>query len=230
MDASSPTGTTSPVEGSTTAEERLRAFQMDMLQVDVDYAVEWIDTMAALVGQHLDHEPFTEKRIAALHKWEADRKNAQVRLRYRYDVSRRPARLIDESTRKVSHTAHEDLRVRLQELADRGVTKTPWKKSPIRKLADQMERDAKAAIAAEDARPPAQAKPETPADFAAQFIAEISKASGVPDVLTTSDTAIRTGLRRNGMDTATANRMIGKLRKAVYAHTGQRRPLIDDGE
>jgi hypothetical protein len=230
MDDSKDAGAVSAPEGSTTAEERTRAFQFDMLQVDVDYAQQWIVTMAALVDQELEHEPFTEQRMAALHKWEADRKNAQVRLRYRYDVSRRPARLIDESTRKVSHTAHEDLRVRLQELADRGVTKTPWKKSPIRKLADQMERDAKAAIAAEDARPPAPTKPETPADFAAQFIAEISKRSGVSDVLTTSDAEIRTGLRRNGTDTATANRMMGKLRNAVYVHTGQRRPLIDDGE
>jgi hypothetical protein len=229
MDDSKDAGDESAPEGSTTAEERTRAFQFDMLQVDVDYAQQWIVTMAALVDQELEHEPFTERRMAALHDWEAKRKSDQAKLRYRYDPKRRPARLIDTTTREGRREARDDLKARMQDLADRGVTRTPWKQSKGRKIMDQMEREAKAAIAAEDALPPVPTKPKTAAQSAGLFIAEISNLSGVSDLLTTGDAQIRAGLRRSGMDPTTINRTMVNLRNAIYVNTGQRRPLIDDG-
>lgn len=229
MDDSNDSSTASAPDAPTTPQERTEALQLDMLQVDVDYAAQWIDTMTALVGQHLDHEPFTAQRMVALHEWERKRKLAQAKLRYRYDTNKRPEKLIDTSTREGRQEAREDLKARLQDLADRGITRTPWKKSKGRKIADQMVRNAKAEVAAGVAQSPAPAKLKTPAEAAALFIVETSKLSGIPDVLATPHAQVAAGLQRNGMDTATASRTMVNLRNAIYVHTGKRQPLIDDG-
>ena len=228
MNDSSEFGTASPSEAATTADERSRAFQLDMLQVDIDYAVTWVNTMAALVEQRLEREPFTAQRMTALAEWERSRKLAQVRLRSRYDPKRRRADLIDATTREGKQQITENLRRSKADMEAAGIKRPEWKKSKGRKLQEELMRNVKAEIAAEQAQP----LPEpTPQEYAQRFLIELARLASVTDALTASDSSIMEGLRRRMIEPAKAKELMNNLKDAVLVLTGKsRRPIADDDE
>lgn len=78
--------------------DRARAKQVEMLQADLEHAVQWVDTMQALVDEHLPDEEFTVRRLTALKDWEKSRHRVQKALHYRYDPLQRPKHLIERDT------------------------------------------------------------------------------------------------------------------------------------
>jgi hypothetical protein len=227
MDDSSESATASTAVGSTSSEERVRAFQLDMLQLDIDYALNWVETMAALVDQRLAHDPFTEQRIEALKEWDRKRKLAQVRLRSQYNPKRRRADLIDATTREGKQQILENLRQSKLDMEAAGIKRPEWRKSKGRKLDEELMRNAKAEIAAAQAQP----LPEpTPQEYAQRFLIELARLASVSDALTASDSSIMEGLRRRMIEPAKASDLMSKLKDAVLVLTGKPRPLIADDD
>jgi len=65
-----------------------------MLRIDDEHAAAWHETMTTLIAAGLDYETFTERRMEALKTWTRGRKLAQTNLRYKYNLRRRPLRLV----------------------------------------------------------------------------------------------------------------------------------------
>lgn len=74
------------------------ALKRDMLRVDADFAIRWLDTMAELTAAPFHLGEFTNARMDALRAWEKARKREQKALHYRYDPRRRSRRLIERDT------------------------------------------------------------------------------------------------------------------------------------
>lgn len=82
-------------------ERRNTAKQREILKIDIEYAGQWIDTMAELAAKELPDAEFVATRITALHQWEKDRKREQKAIHYRYDPLRRSRRLVKRDTDRV---------------------------------------------------------------------------------------------------------------------------------
>lgn len=75
-------------------ERRLRAKQQEQLELDEQYAMDWVATMRTLVAQELADQEFTEQRMDLLKRWEQARKRDQHNLHYKYDPRRRNPKLV----------------------------------------------------------------------------------------------------------------------------------------
>ena len=106
-----------PMRGTYWAEPgaRSKAKRLEMLDIDIRYSEEWVATMRSLVQKDAEDEQFTIERMAALKAWERRRKLAQHNLHYKYDPTRRRARLVDRDVKKML----ESVRARLEEAAAR---------------------------------------------------------------------------------------------------------------
>lgn len=82
-------------------DERTRAKQQAMLDVDESYAKRWVTTMRELVDEGLADQEFTERRMSALKLWEKGRKREQRHLHYAYDPRRRNPKLIERDIEKL---------------------------------------------------------------------------------------------------------------------------------
>lgn len=100
--------------------DRIRAKQLEMLQIDIDHSLDWINTMQTLVDRELPDQEFTVARMAALHEWERSRKGAQKRLHYKYDPVKRKRHLAERDVERTLRTARETIaehREKLRKLA-----------------------------------------------------------------------------------------------------------------
>lgn len=104
---------------------RSRAKQLETLQIDVEFALDWVNTMAALVDRDLDDQEFTLQRMAALHDWERRRKRAQKNLHYKFDPFRRKKRLVERDVAKILADAQRTIAIRRERLEAEAERLTP---------------------------------------------------------------------------------------------------------
>lgn len=86
---------------------RTRAKQLAMLEIDVEFAVQWVETVTALVAQELPDREFVAEHITALKKWQAARKLRQKSLHYRFNPTVRSRRKIEQDTRRTLEVTPE---------------------------------------------------------------------------------------------------------------------------
>lgn len=79
---------------------RARAKQLETLQIDIEFAMQWVATMSELVDRELDDQNFTIQKMAALSEWERLRKRAQKNLHYKYDPFRRKQQLVERDVKR----------------------------------------------------------------------------------------------------------------------------------
>lgn len=80
--------------------DRVRAKQAEMLEIDEQFAAEWVATMRELFERELSDVDHTAARMAALKDWTRRRSLAAHRLNYKYDPNRRVHRLIERDTER----------------------------------------------------------------------------------------------------------------------------------
>lgn len=90
---------------------RVRAKQYETLLTDIEYAIEWVDSMRALVDEELEDREFTIKKMELLRDWERRRKLAQKRIRSYYDPFRRKKRLLTKHVDDMLEKYHHRLQI-----------------------------------------------------------------------------------------------------------------------
>ena len=192
-----PTGQTlggvDSIHTPTTADDRARAEQAEMLQLDAEHFEIWLERMQQLNDEALPIAEFTARRMAAQKEWTRERKLAHARLRYRFDRRRRRDDMIDNDTREVFRRQAADLKARMDaETAESGIRRPDtWKGSKGRALRLRIEQEARESVAAaKAAQPPQGPQAKTKAEVISElqmYMRVISDQTGIADLDAASD-------------------------------------------
>lgn len=198
--------------------DRVRAKQLEMLQIDIDYSTEWVTTMQKLVDEGLKDKDFTLHRMSALHEWERRRKGAQKRLHYKYDPIKRKRHLAERDVKRTLEQAREVLarkRAELQAAVDAaspGVTELAGEMPP-RKPRQPVESE-RSRTASTNTPPPRLSRPHF-ADLDPQLRGMIE--SDIPgiDLATASNDDILSAYLAHGTPEESAQYYLGLINGTI---------------
>jgi hypothetical protein len=170
---------------------RVRAKQLEMIEIDRDMNDQWIAAMEKLFARDLDDATFTTERMFRLKLWQRDRKRRQHNLHYKYDIRRRRPGLVDRDVNKQLAVMRARLEEAMKRRRDRDAAAA----------AEQAQEAAAQVLASEVAEKPAKVARAVPKPILTstldgdEFLARVSGDTGLPDPVAATDDELAAAYR-----------------------------------